>query len=69
MTMKMRLKIINKSCLKNVPLHNDGYMYYGYKLSNTKTELKKKSIAYTKKSVFKILARSPKKINKRIHFR
>ena len=37
------------------------------KLSNTKTELKKK--AYTKKSVFKILARSPKKINKRIHFR
>ena len=49
MTMKMRLKIINKSCLKNVPLHNDGYMYYGYKLSNTKTELKKKAFLVQKK--------------------
>ena len=27
MTMKMRLKIMNRSCLKNVPLYNDGYMY------------------------------------------
>ena len=49
MTMKMRLKIINKSCLKNVPLHNDGYMYYGYKLSNTKTELKKKTLLIQQK--------------------
>ena len=51
MTMKMRLKIINKSCLKNVPLHNDGYMYYGYKLSNTKTELKKKAFLVQKKCI------------------
>ena len=38
------------------------------KLSNTKAELKK-SVAYTKKHVFRILARSPNDTYKRIHFR